>query len=56
MRSQRRASLDLVRIQAVAADCVTRAIGHAMLAATSVDRAAEGGAALSSWRDRLTAG
>ncbi|CAN7334758.1 P1 family peptidase [Knoellia sp. LjRoot47] len=48
--------LDLVRIQAVAADCVTRAIGHAMLAATSVDRAAEGGAALSSWRDRLTAG
>ena len=46
--------LDLVRIQAVAADCVTRAVGHAMLAATSVDRTADGGIALHSWRDRLT--
>ncbi len=46
--------LDLVRIQAVAADCVTRAVGHAMLAATSVDRTADGGIALDSWRDRLT--
>ena len=48
------AELDLVRIQQVAADCVTRAIVHAMLAATSVDRTADGGVALSSWRDRLT--
>ncbi|WP_404384596.1 P1 family peptidase [Knoellia locipacati] len=46
--------LDLVRIQAVAADCVARAVGHAMLAATSVDRTADGGIALDSWRDRLT--
>jgi L-aminopeptidase/D-esterase-like protein len=46
--------LDLVRIQAVAADCVTRAIGHAMLAATSVDRTTDGGIALGTWRERLT--
>lgn len=46
--------LDLVRLQTAAADCVTRAVGHAMLAATSVDRAADGGVALTSWSERLT--
>jgi putative pantetheine hydrolase len=33
------------------ADCVARAIVHAMLAATSVDRTADGGVALRSWSD-----
>ena len=33
------------------ADCVARAIVHAMLAATSVDRSADGGLALRSWSD-----
>lgn len=46
--------LDLVHLQTAAADCVTRAIGHAMLAATSVDRTADGGIALTSWTDALT--
>ena len=46
--------LDLVHLQTAAADCVTRAIGHAMLAATSVDRTADDGIALSSWTDALT--
>ncbi|WP_156465255.1 P1 family peptidase [Knoellia sp. Soil729] len=46
--------LDQVHLQTAAADCVTRAIGHAMLAATSVDRTADGGVALSSWADALT--
>ena len=47
--------LDLVRLQTAAADCVTRAVGHAMLAATSVDRTADGGVALLSWSERLAA-
>ncbi len=34
-----------------AADCVARAIVHALLAAESVDRSAEGGIVLRSWRD-----
>lgn len=38
---------------AAAASCVTRAIGHAMLAAVSVDRRADAGVALRSWRDAL---
>jgi L-aminopeptidase/D-esterase-like protein len=46
--------LDLVHLQSAAADCVARAIGHAVLAATSVDRTADGGVALSSWADALT--
>lgn len=46
--------LDLVHLQTAAADCVTRAIGHAMLAATSIDRTADAGIALSSWADALT--
>jgi len=33
------------------ADCVARAIVHALLAATSVDRTADGGIALRSWSD-----
>ncbi|GAA2160917.1 putative pantetheine hydrolase [Humibacillus xanthopallidus] len=33
------------------ADCVARAVVHAMLAATSVDRTADGGVALRSWSD-----
>ncbi|MFC7491385.1 MULTISPECIES: P1 family peptidase [unclassified Knoellia] len=46
--------LDLVHLQAAAAECVTRAVGHAMLAAISVDRTRDGGIALSSWGDALT--
>ena len=46
--------LDLVRLQTAAADCVTRAIAHAMLAATSVDRTRDGGVALLSWADALS--
>lgn len=45
--------LDLVHLQTAAADCVTRAIGHAMLAATTVDRTADGGIALRSWGEAL---
>ncbi len=33
------------------ADCLSRAIGHAVLAAESVDRTGEGGIAMRSWRD-----
>jgi putative pantetheine hydrolase len=33
------------------ADCVARAIGHAMLSARSVDRSLDGGVALRSWRE-----
>ncbi|WP_323101936.1 P1 family peptidase [Intrasporangium sp. YIM S08009] len=33
------------------ADCVARAIAHALLAATSVERTADGGVALRSWRE-----
>ncbi|WP_353951042.1 P1 family peptidase [Knoellia sp. S7-12] len=46
--------LDLVHLQTAAADCVTRAIGHAMLAATSIDRTADEGIALSDWAAALT--
>jgi L-aminopeptidase/D-esterase-like protein len=48
--------VEVVELQAAAADCVTRAVGHALLAARSVDRTADGGAALPSWRDALAAG
>lgn len=41
----------LVDLMEAGADCVARAIGHAMLAATSVDRTSGGGLALRSWRD-----
>jgi putative pantetheine hydrolase len=33
------------------ADCVARAIVHALLAATSVDRSADGGLAIRSWSE-----
>lgn len=42
---------ELVELMEAGADCVARAIGHAMLAATSVDRTSDGGLALRSWRD-----
>ncbi|MEO6021449.1 MAG: P1 family peptidase [Knoellia sp.] len=48
--------LDLVHLQTAAAHCVTRAIGHAMLAAQSVDRTKDGGVALGSWADTVTQG
>jgi L-aminopeptidase/D-esterase-like protein len=44
-------AVTLLELQAAAADCVTRAIGHGLLAATSVDRSADGGAVIRSWRD-----
>jgi L-aminopeptidase/D-esterase-like protein len=47
--------LDEVELQTAAADCVARAILRAVLAATSVDRTADGGVALQSYRDSLTA-
>ena len=37
-----------------AARCVTRAITRALLAATSVDRSADGGLVAPTWRDALT--
>jgi putative pantetheine hydrolase len=46
--------LDLLELQDAAAGCVTRAVGHAMLAATSVDRASDGGLVARTWRDALT--
>ncbi len=48
-------AIELVDLQTAAADCVTRAIGHAMLTATSVDRSADGGIAMRSWADALGA-
>ncbi|WP_370894392.1 P1 family peptidase [Janibacter sp. GXQ6167] len=44
----------LLDLQVAAADCVTRAIVRAMIAATSVDRSADGGIAMPSYRDALT--
>lgn len=46
--------IDEVELQTAAADCVSLAIVRAVLAATSVDRTADGGAALPSYRDALT--
>ena len=48
--------LDEVDLQTAAADCVARAIVRAVLGTTSVDRTADGGVALASYRDALTAG
>ncbi len=42
---------ELYTLMDAAAGCVTRAIGHALLAAESVDRTMDGGVALRSWRD-----
>lgn len=44
---------DLVALQTAAADCVTRAIARAVLAAESVDRTAGGGAALPAYRSAI---
>lgn len=41
----------LFELMTAAGDCVTRAIAHALLAATSVDRSADGGVVLRSYRD-----
>jgi putative pantetheine hydrolase len=46
--------IDEVELQTAAADCVSLAIVHAVLAATSVDRTPDGGAALPSYRDAIT--
>ncbi len=46
--------IDEVELQTAAADCVSLAIVRAVLAATSVDRTADGGAALPSYRDAIT--
>lgn len=43
----------LVTLQTEAARCVSRAIAHAVLAATSVDRTADGGTRLPSYRDAI---
>lgn len=47
--------VDAMALEQAAADTLTRAIGHALLAATSVDRSADGGVVAQSWRDALTA-
>ena len=47
--------IDEVELQTAAADCVTRAIVHAVLVATSVDRTADGGVALLSYVDAVVA-
>lgn len=44
---------DLVALQTAAADCVSRAIVRAVLAAASVDRTTDGGAALPGYRETL---
>ena len=43
--------VELFDLMAAAADCVTRAVGHGLLAAESVDCTDRGGVALRSWRD-----
>ncbi len=45
---------DLVALQTAAADCVTRAIVRAVLAAESMDRTGDGGHALPGYRSTLT--
>jgi L-aminopeptidase/D-esterase-like protein len=45
---------ELVELFDAAASCLTRAIGHGILAATSVDRSAEGGVTARSWRESVT--
>ncbi|MFL6079516.1 MAG: P1 family peptidase [Ornithinibacter sp.] len=47
--------IDEVELQTAAADCVSLAIVRAVLAATSVDRTADGGVALPSYRDAIVA-
>lgn len=43
--------LELFDLMHAAGDCVTRAVGHGLLAAESVDCTDQGGVALRSWRD-----
>ena len=43
--------VELVTLMEAGADCVARAIVHALLATTSVDRSADGGLAMRSWSD-----
>ncbi|GAB3882033.1 P1 family peptidase [Terrabacter terrigena] len=43
--------IELTVLMEAGADCVARAIVHALLAATSVDRTADGGVALRSWSE-----
>ena len=45
--------VDLFELQTAAADCLSRAIAHAMAAARPVDRRADGGMALPAWSDLL---
>ncbi|MFX4286238.1 P1 family peptidase [Janibacter sp. G349] len=45
---------DVVELQTAAADCVSRAIARAVLAAESVDRSEDGGAALPGYRATLS--
>lgn len=46
--------VDLVALQTAAADCVSRAIVRALLAADSVDRSEDGGLAVPSYRDAIS--
>ncbi|WP_338748439.1 P1 family peptidase [Janibacter alittae] len=48
-------ALDLMALQAAAADCISRAIVRAVLAAGSIDRTAAGGAHLPGYRDTIGA-
>jgi putative pantetheine hydrolase len=45
---------ELVAVQTAAADCVTRAIVRGMLAARSIDRTLDGGAALPAYRESIS--
>ena len=45
---------DVVELQTAAADCVSRAIARAVLAAGSVDRSEDGGAVLPGYRETLS--
>jgi L-aminopeptidase/D-esterase-like protein len=45
---------DLLELHDAAAGCVSRAVAHAMLAASSVDRSSEGGLVALGWLDALT--
>ncbi|NHN54787.1 P1 family peptidase [Calidifontibacter sp. DB0510] len=49
-------AVGLVQLMEAGADCVTRAIAHAVLAAEPVDRSSDGGVALPSWRSLYPSG
>lgn len=46
--------IDLMMLQTAAADCLTRAIVHAMVQASTVDRTSDGGVAATAWSDLTT--